>query len=194
MRIPTKKLLHKARKPTSKQLKAFQNLVENGGNKGKAIRDAGYSEAVAKTPEKVFGSLALHGLLEFEGKNAERELVKTLHALQENIEATEIKMMWFPPFNREIYDTFKRGETKNEQLVDDEIKELLAEVDCKVLNILYGKTGRKVYYAAHDNKTRLKATDMTLRLYGLYASRQKESKAKVSHFSMTDLRKQAESR
>jgi hypothetical protein len=33
--------------------KVVQNLVENGGNKYKAIRDAGYSEAVATTPQKV---------------------------------------------------------------------------------------------------------------------------------------------
>lgn len=38
--------------------KAVQLLVENGGNKGKALKDAGFSKAVQKNPDKVFGSQA----------------------------------------------------------------------------------------------------------------------------------------
>lgn len=39
-------------KGTSKQLKALDNMLENGGNVSKAMRDAGYSEATAKNPQK----------------------------------------------------------------------------------------------------------------------------------------------
>lgn len=38
---------------TKKQKKAVDNLVENGGNVSKAMKDAGYSEATAKTPQKL---------------------------------------------------------------------------------------------------------------------------------------------
>ena len=51
-------------KPTEKHKKAFKNLVENGGNKGMAIKDAGYSHAVVKTPQKVTESKGWNELLE----------------------------------------------------------------------------------------------------------------------------------
>lgn len=41
---------------TSRQQRAVHNLVENGGNRGEALIKAGYSKAMAKTPNKVFKS------------------------------------------------------------------------------------------------------------------------------------------
>ncbi len=41
---------------TEKQKKALDNMVENGGNASKAMRDAGYSEATAKNPQKLTDS------------------------------------------------------------------------------------------------------------------------------------------
>ena len=38
---------------TLKQQKAIKNMVENGGNVAKAMRDAGYSENTANTPSKL---------------------------------------------------------------------------------------------------------------------------------------------
>lgn len=38
---------------TIKQRKALENLAENGGNIGKAMKDAGYSEVSSKTPKKL---------------------------------------------------------------------------------------------------------------------------------------------
>jgi hypothetical protein len=38
---------------TRKQRKAVDNMVENGGIASKAMRDAGYSENTAKTPQKL---------------------------------------------------------------------------------------------------------------------------------------------
>lgn len=48
---------------TKKQLKAIDNLVENGGNVSKAMRDAGYSEMTAKTPQKLTESKAFNELM-----------------------------------------------------------------------------------------------------------------------------------
>lgn len=39
--------------PTTKQLKASEKMVENGGNVSKAMLAAGYSPATAKTPQKL---------------------------------------------------------------------------------------------------------------------------------------------
>lgn len=52
------------RKPSLRQQKAVANLVENGGNKRKALKDAGYSKAVQDNPEKVFGSDAVQTVMD----------------------------------------------------------------------------------------------------------------------------------
>jgi len=43
---------------TLRQRKAFKNIVENGGIVSKAMRDAGYSDKTAKTPQKLTESVA----------------------------------------------------------------------------------------------------------------------------------------
>lgn len=49
---------------TIKQKKATLNLVENGGNVSKAMRDAGYSEQTAKTPQKLTESKGYEEILD----------------------------------------------------------------------------------------------------------------------------------
>lgn len=46
-------MLQKNRKPTLKQQRAVENLVANGGNVSTAMRQAGYSEAMARNPQKL---------------------------------------------------------------------------------------------------------------------------------------------
>ena len=52
-------------KPTQKQKRYLQNKIDNGGNKYKAAKDSGYSESLAKNPEKIEQSKGLKQLLEF---------------------------------------------------------------------------------------------------------------------------------
>lgn len=54
----------KKRKPSLRQRKAVENMVENGGNVNKAMLDAGYSPATAHTPDKLTESIAFHNLCE----------------------------------------------------------------------------------------------------------------------------------
>lgn len=49
---------------TEKQTKALENLVGNGGNVTKAMREAGYSEATANTPQKLTESKGWQELVE----------------------------------------------------------------------------------------------------------------------------------
>lgn len=49
---------------TFKQKKAVKNLVENGGNVSKAMIDANYSPATAKTPQKLTESKGFKQLCE----------------------------------------------------------------------------------------------------------------------------------
>lgn len=69
------------RKPTAKQKKALDIMVENGGNVSKAMRQAGYSAETAKTPSKLTDSQGFTKLME------ERGLTDTLlvDALVEDI-------------------------------------------------------------------------------------------------------------
>ena len=48
---------------TKRQLKAIDNLVGNGGNVTKAMRDAGYSENTINTPAKLTESKAFNELM-----------------------------------------------------------------------------------------------------------------------------------
>jgi hypothetical protein len=71
-----------SKEPTMKQMKAVQLAVENGGNISKAMRDAGYSPATAKNPDKLTKSVAWQELVE---AYLPDEMI--LGALAEDIEA-----------------------------------------------------------------------------------------------------------
>lgn len=49
---------------TDKQKAALDNVVKNGGNISKAMRDAGYSPNTAKTPKKLTESAAWRELMD----------------------------------------------------------------------------------------------------------------------------------
>lgn len=53
--------------PTIKQKFALEKIVENGGNVSQAMRDVGYSENTAKTPQKLTESLGFIELCEEKG-------------------------------------------------------------------------------------------------------------------------------
>lgn len=50
------------RAPSAKQFNAMKNLVVNGGNVAKAMRDAGYSAQTAKSPAKLTKSEGFRAL------------------------------------------------------------------------------------------------------------------------------------
>ena len=54
-------------KPTERQKEAVDKLVENGGSIGKAMREAEYSPATAKTPQKLTESKGYQQLLKDKG-------------------------------------------------------------------------------------------------------------------------------
>ena len=53
--------------PTIKQKLALSKMVENGGNASQAMRDVGYSENTAKTPQKLTESKGFKELCEDSG-------------------------------------------------------------------------------------------------------------------------------
>jgi len=52
---------------TAKQKGVFNKMVENGGNMGKAMREAGYSESMAKNPQKLTRSKGFQELMDKNG-------------------------------------------------------------------------------------------------------------------------------
>lgn len=89
-------------KPTERQKKAFANVVENGCNKRKGLKDAGYSEAVAHNPKKVTDSEGWEKLME---EYIPDDLLSKVHS--EGLEASK--------------GVFKNNnETKKVERVDDE--------------------------------------------------------------------------
>lgn len=71
-----------------RQTRAVDLWLKNGGkSKARAIREAGYSEAVARQPHKVFGSLAVKSEL------------KRLGFIKEEIQESKIKMVELVPID-----------------------------------------------------------------------------------------------
>ena len=70
---------------TIKQKKAYNELVENGGNVSKAMRDANYSIETAKTPSKLTKSKGFQELLE---KRLPEKMLLKVH--REGLKSTKI--------------------------------------------------------------------------------------------------------
>ena|SRR3990167_4488906 len=71
---------------TIKQEQAFENIVENGGNVSKGMRDAGYSGKTAKTPQKLTESKGWEQLVE---ENLPDSVLAKVH--KEGLKATTKK-------------------------------------------------------------------------------------------------------
>lgn len=84
----------KSKKPikvrgTQKQKRALANLAENGGNVGKAMRDAGYSPVTANTPKKLTESKAFLDFMEEAGVTDE----KLAQTINEGLNANQVIVM-----------------------------------------------------------------------------------------------------
>lgn len=79
----------KTPKLSIKQSKALANLVENGGNISKAMRDAGYSAATAKTPTKLTQSQAFQYYMQEAGVTDE----KLVQVLKDGLDASKTIVM-----------------------------------------------------------------------------------------------------
>lgn len=165
---------------TLRQRIAFDKVVENGGNVSRAMIDIGYSPATAKTPQKLTESVGWKELVNEHMSDGEL-MVKHKQLLN----STKIEHMTFPlgPKKTETQDAVIKKLPKNlstildaeialsqTSLSDDDIKQMLAEVNCKVRQIVHGETARHVYYWAPDTKALKDALDMAYKLKGSYAA------------------------
>ncbi len=134
------------RKPTIKQARAIQNVVENGGNVYKAMIDAGYSPATAKTPQKLTTSKAWETLME---ENLPDEVLAKVH--KQLLSSTFIDHMVFPL-----------------NITDEEITDILESVNCRVKKFQHSETQTHVWFWCSNDKSRQSALDMAYKLKGHY--------------------------
>lgn len=133
---------------TRKQKAAAKIILENPGiSTGAAMRQAGYSEAMAKNPQELTESRAWPELMnEF---LSERDLAKAHKQLMNS--------------HRLDHMVFPLG------LEEEEIREMLAEVNCTARRFMWSDTQTHCWFWSPDNKARKDAIDMGYKLRGSYA-------------------------
>lgn len=163
---------------TVKQKKAIAKVVENGGNVSKAMVDAGYSAATAKTPQKLTESKGWDELMG--DLLSDKKLIEKHDSL---LNSTRLDHMLFPlgprtEKEKKTVDALPENlktlldadlQLMETELSDDDIRSMLEEVNCKVRRIVHGQSARHVYFWSADNKARKEALDMAYKLKGKYA-------------------------
>lgn len=169
------------RAPTTKQERAAKLMSENIRKPkpqptGELLIEAGYSEAMSKTPSRITGSVTFQDLLD--RYMPDDTLAKTHQRL---LETRKIEHMTFPlgPANEDDIDLSgsqpnkesdieKAGaEVERTTLTDEEIKTMLKDVNCTVRRIVHGNTARHVYYWVHDSAAQSKALELAYKMKGL---------------------------
>ena len=134
--------------PTIKQERAFDKVVENGGNVSSAMREVGYSEATANTPQKLTESKGWKELMETylsDDKLAQKH--------DELLNSGGIEKLRF-------------AVTDDNETIKETVH---AVAGCEVLYIRQGKDEKMAYVKVSDNQTQRAALDMAYKLKGSYA-------------------------
>lgn len=138
---------------TKRQEKAVQLFVENGGKSASAaMREAGFSDAYAKNPQKLTATSTWDELLDKALPDS-----KLLTAHKKILNAQKLEHMVFPLGMEEA-----------------DIKKLLNSTGCKPKQIKYGEQAIHVWYWSPDMKAQAKAIEMGYNLKG-------KLKQKVEH-------------
>jgi hypothetical protein len=188
-----------AKTPSERQKLAVMMLVANGGNKAQAIRDAGYSEAMARTPSKVFGSDGVQELMASIGVTPQ----SVLKVIERHTKARKPVHMVFPPYNVEKAQEWQKQQADTledlsdkifkSQMTDDDIRAFIEGNNGVVFRITHGDMARHVYYWHDDSKAQLKAAEMFKDMLGLDAPKKVDLKGQVNHsFSLSKLRQNME--
>ncbi len=132
--------------PTTKQKKAYKEIVENGRNLGEGMIEAGYSENTAKAPTKMTKTKGWEQLMKT--NLPDKDLAKVHKQL---LSSTRIEHMVFPL-----------------DIEDKEIINLLGSVNCIVRKFQHSETQTHVWFWCSNDKSRKEALDMAYKLKGRY--------------------------
>lgn len=152
-----------------RQRKAIKIALENGGNVSKAMREAGYSKAMAKNPQKIKKSKTWQQLMD---KFLPEQTVAEVHA--QLLRSTRIEHAVFPV-----------------SMKDEEIIDLLATVNCTAKKFMHSEMQTHCWFWAPDNLARKAGVEMAHKLRGNFAPEKHE--VDVTGFSLVALFKQTSS-
>jgi phage terminase small subunit len=130
---------------TPRQEKAAQLYIENGGKSASAaMRDAGYSEATAKNPNKLTSSPTWDDLMD---KYLPDKKLVDVH--KKMLNAFKLEHMVFPL-----------------GMEEQDIKKLLNSVGSKPKKIKHGESAIHVWYWAPDQTARAKSVELGYKVKG----------------------------
>jgi hypothetical protein len=144
---PKKAPKKKESRATIMQRKAMKIALENGGNVSGAMREAGYSPAVAKNPHKLKESPGWQELMKKAGLD-DNSLLKNHKELMD-----QKKMEYF------VFPTAMK---------DDEIKSHVEAAGLKVVVIRKAQIGKMAFYSIPDAHAKKSALEMAYRLRGAF--------------------------
>lgn len=121
-------------------------MLENGGSVSKAMRDAGYSEAYSKNPQKMKKTKAWNDLME--EYFPDNELAKVHRGL---LTANRVDHMVFSP-----------------SVSNDQITEQLESVGATIRKIETIMAQKHVWFWTQDTQARKSALDMAYKMKGRY--------------------------
>lgn len=172
--------------PTQKQIKAAEKVSENLGSDqpkplGELLLESGYSKTVAETPSNVTESKGFQELLE--QYLPDDKLAATHKTL---LKSQKLDHMVFPLGPKGEDDASLSGskpnadntiekagkEVERTTLTDQEIKQLLADVNCTVRRIVHGDHARHVYFWAPDTGARQNALKLAYDIKGKIAPKE----------------------
>lgn len=144
---------------TIKQKLVASKLVDNGGNVGKAMLVAGYSEAMAKNPQKLTRSKGWQELID---KFISEDRLLNVHKRM----LDSVRLMNLP-FELSISD--------------DDIRKIISKISgSKFIAISKGAKVKICFYTMPENATRLSALDMAYKIRGKYQIDNEEQKRNAS--------------
>lgn len=170
---------------------AVMYKVEDGGiSKRKALLKAGYSQAVADNPARVFNSPAVADLLDKAGVNA-RTVVSRVY---KKMWKRSLRKFNFPRYTADVeVDEDGKPDRETSSLTEGDIIAILEAGGFKVLNIEHKNNSRVVWCSEDNTQVQGEAESKMLDLLGIRAPRRIEGDIKVENvFSLSGLRTQME--
>jgi len=159
--------------------RAVDIMVVKGGSKAKALREAGFSEAIAKTPAKVLENPLVRDYID---ERLNKDIVSSWHG----------KLLKAGSFKKEYFDV---------DVPDDVIKKIISNAggevqDIKIVTLKSDENEqrKRVYWTRINHDAVARGVDMAWKLHGAYAENKDPSGEILAGAFMNILRQMAENR
>lgn len=185
-----KPLKIKAYSPSERQGLAVQHLVVHGGSKAEALRAVGYSEAVANTPSKVFGSAGVQELLAKHGIT-ENTIVSKLKDRLKRKKIVQVKI----PLHQDDVDLNEKGEYERNftMLTDGDLHDLYDNEFSRIKFIDVRKYERVIYLEVPNEELQTDTINKFIAILGMEAPKNVKVDGNINHtFTLSGLRKRVD--